>query len=259
MAGNGVGEIKLIGIAARREFVGIAFKFWRREFALRQQPMCHSKNGRGIEPAADLAAQRQMAARSAANAVAEHGAIVFDIVLFASIAHPHIEWREPVTLMVAAVRTNPHRMRRLQPQHILPQRFFARDPLIGDHFGHHPAIDHLGNARNREDRGDIAGDDQPLAIVVIMQRFLPDVIARAERFLPRCVPHHEGEFAVDVSGAILAPNLIGVQYQFGIAAIAQGCTPAQQVAAKLLPVAEPAVENHDQALIGIGKRLRGFK
>jgi len=109
--------------------------------------------------------------------------------------------------------------------------------MLSDHARFEPGFD----IACRKDAVDVAGNEQPPAIPMPVQRAQADMVARCKCGAVLGIPDQEDEFTVDMIAALLLPGLPGAEHQFGVGAIAQVQPACFQLGAQFVRIGQSAI------------------
>ena len=107
-----------------------------------------------------------------------------------------------------------------------------------------------------EQRLDLGSEEEPIAAEVVVDRLLAEPVAREEQALPARVPDGEGEHPAQALGERVAPLLVTVDQDFGVAAGAEDVAPGDQLLAQPEVVVDLAVEGDGDGAVLVLHRLR---
>ena len=107
----------------------------------------------------------------------------------------------------------------------------------------------------RQDRFDLRGKQDRIAVAIQVERLLSETIAGADQHLVAGVPDQKRPHAVETANAAFAPFKIRVQEDFRVAGRAELVAAALELFAKLDVVVDLTIEHHGDSAIGARHRL----
>ena len=112
------------------------------------------------------------------------------------------------------------------------------------------------NGRIAEKRLHFRAEDQTIAAEVVIDRLLAQPVSREEEPLSPCVPDGEGEHPRDALRQRVAPLLVAVDEDLGIAAAAEDMSARDELRAQIEVVVDLAVERDPDGAVLVAHRLR---
>src|SRR5438132_722333 len=109
--------------------------------------------------------------------------------------------------------------------------------------------------RYREDCLDFGAKQQALTVKSIVQRLLPQAVARNQYFAAALVIQRQRKHAAQLVNAIAAQFLVQMDYHLGVAMRGEPVPPALQLGTELREVVDLAVENDPDGSILVKHRL----
>src|SRR6185437_4138525 len=136
---------------------------------------------------------------------------------------------------------------RLRPRHVAEREVIPYRRLVH------------GRARRGEleQRLDLGGEVERLAVLAQEERLLAETVARDEELRLAGIPDRKGEHAAQALHAALAPLGVGVQQHLGVAVARECVALLLELGAQLAEIVDLAVEGEREAGLLVVHRLRG--
>ncbi len=150
---------------------------------------------------------------------------------------------------VAARRIDREQVPRRQLVHAAEDRARRRDEVQQQVAREGLRVESRPRVQRGQDRLGLGAEQEALAFAGVVERLLPEPVARDEQPAPAAVPHREREHAVQAFDDRVAPRAIAVEDHLHVAVGAERVTEQLELATKLALVVDLGVRDQDDAVV----------
>ena len=199
----------------------------------------------GIDPARQERSERHVGDQPQPHRLGEQRAQALAVVLLA-VPALHLDRQRPVALDPHPALVAHQQVPGGELAHPLPDRPRRGDVLEGQVVGDRLRVGLARHRRVEHQRLELGGEGEAAAVVVVVERFDAEPVARHQQAAPREVIERECEHPAQMGDQSVAVLLIEVEQGLGVAGAAEAVAARRQHRLELGPAVELAVVGHPQ-------------